>query len=66
MLDDAFAALDRALDERPGDLDALLRRANLLRKTQRHRAALDDYAAILARDANHVDALNHQGSVLLA
>ena len=36
------------------------------RKTHCYEAALDDYAAIVTRDAQHADALNHVGTTLLA
>lgn len=66
LLDAAFADLDRRLAERPDDLAARLERANLRRKTRSDEAALADYAAIVARDAQHADALNHLGTTLLA
>ena len=66
LLDAAFADLDQRLEASPDDVAARLERANLLRKTQRHDEALADYAALVARDAQHADALNHLGTTLLA
>jgi Tfp pilus assembly protein PilF len=66
LLDAAFADLDQGLEARPDDLAARLARANLLRKTQRYDEAAAAYAALVERDANHADALNHWGTTLLA
>ena len=66
LLDAAFADLDQRLAERPDDLAARLERANLLRQTQRYPEALADYAALVARDAQHADAHNGLGATLLA
>lgn len=66
LLDAAFADLDQRLGERPDDLAARLERANLWRLTRRYPEALADYAAIVERDAQHADALNFQGTTLLA
>ncbi|MBS1228426.1 MAG: tetratricopeptide repeat protein [Proteobacteria bacterium] len=66
LLATVFADLDQRLIERPGDQAARLARANLWRRTQHYAEALADYSAIVERDAQHADALNHQGSVLLA
>ena len=66
VLGDASIFFEQRLNECPGDLDALLHRGNLYRKTYRYPQALADYDAILKQDASHVDALNNQGSVLFA
>ena len=66
LLGAAFADLDQRLAERPDDLAARLERANLRRQTQRYPEALADYAALVARDANHADAHNGLGTTLLA
>jgi len=66
LLAAAFADLDQRLEARPDDLAARLERGNLWRKTQRYAQALADYAAIIERDANHANALNHLGTTLLA
>ena len=66
LLDAAFADLDQRLDEQPDDVEARLERANLWRKTQHYAQALSDYTAIIERDAQHADALNHLGTTLLA
>jgi len=65
LLAAAFADLDQRLIERPSDQAARLARANLWRKTQHYAEALADYSAIIERDAQHADALNHQGATLL-
>ena len=66
LLDAAFADLDHRLEARPGDLAARLERANLRRQTRCYEAALADYAALVAHDAQHADALNGLGTTLLA
>ena len=66
LLDAAFADLDQRLAVCPDDLAARLERANLRRKTRHYAQALTDYTAIIERDAQHADALNHLGATLLA
>ena len=66
LLDAAFADLDQRLSERPDDQAARLERAHLWRQTGHYAQALADYAAIVERDAQHADALNFQGTTLLA
>lgn len=66
LLDAAFADLDQRLSERPDNLAARLERAHLWRQTRHYAQALADYASIVERDAQHADALNFQGTTLLA
>ena len=66
LLETAFADLDQRLAESPDDLAARFERATLRRLTGGDEAALADYAAIVARDAQHADALNGRATTLLA
>ena len=61
---EALADLDAALALKPGDADALLNRANVLKALGRHEAALAGFDAALAARPGWPQALNNRGSVL--
>ncbi|HEY1877591.1 MAG TPA: tetratricopeptide repeat protein, partial [Rhizomicrobium sp.] len=63
---EALAAIDAALALRPGDAEAHLNRANVLKGLGRDTEALDGYARALELKPDWPQALNNRGTVLQA
>jgi predicted O-linked N-acetylglucosamine transferase (SPINDLY family) len=65
-LDQAVAAYTRAVELRPGFLDAHFKLGNALANSAKPDEAAKSFRRVLQIDPNHVDALNNLGNTLLA